>query len=164
MAKRTQLVTTALNRGSVTEIKPRNSRLRTRAALFYTPSIMHYKPITGQQAEQLALVYLQQAGCQLQQRNFRCRMGEIDLIVKHTVHGVSYLVFVEVRYRRSDNFGSPAATVTLAKQRKIMKTAQHYLQALPSSQDLSCRFNVVSLTLAAGQPHIRWLKNAFQLG
>jgi len=66
------------------------------------------------------------------------------------------LVFVEVRYRASSRFGTPAETVDLRKQRRVATAAKHYLQAHPSV--LPCRFDVVAI---GGQDRIEWVKNAF---
>jgi putative endonuclease len=68
------------------------------------------------------------------------------------------LVFVEVRFRRSSRFGSPAETVDYRKQRRLVAAAQHYLQANPSV--LPCRFDVVAI---GGEDRIEWFKNAFSL-
>ena len=85
-------------------------------------------------------------------RNYRCRRGEIDLVMRDG----DTLAFVEVRYRKSDKFGSPAESVTLTKQRRIIQAARHYLQRHPSALD--CRFDVLALT---GDEQVEWLKNAF---
>lgn len=75
------------------------------------------------------------------------------------------LVFVEVRYRRNEQFGSALDSVTAAKQKKIRLTAKHYLQSHPRLQYRDCRFDVIGLTPAAA-PHtaelrLDWIKNAF---
>jgi putative endonuclease len=100
---------------------------------------------TGQFYEQQALVFLQQQGLQLVQQNYSCRFGEIDLVMR-----------VEVKFRRSSNFGGAAAAVTLSKQQKLSRTALCYLQSVGQQH---CRFDVVAIT---EQPaDIRWIKNAF---
>ncbi len=68
------------------------------------------------------------------------------------------LVFVEVRYRRSVRFGTPAATVDARKQRRLATTARHYLKTHPTQ--LACRFDVVAIS---GQDTIQWIRNAFTL-
>lgn len=103
----------------------------------------------GDQAEQAALDYLEAAGLVLVQRNFSCRGGEIDLIMRE---GGS-LIFVEVRSRRSDGFGGAAASITAAKQKKLQHAAQVYLAGLKALP--ACRFD--ALLLEAGK--IQWLKN-----
>lgn len=109
----------------------------------------------GKLHEGLAANYLQQHGLQLLQRNFQCRTGEIDLIMlSHDT-----LVFVEVRYRKSDAFGSAIESVTYKKQQKILKTAQFYLMKNPQHQHLNYRFDIVGIS-QNGQT-IDWLSNAF---
>jgi putative endonuclease len=84
--------------------------------------------------------------------NFRCRFGEIDLIM----HDGATLVFVEVRLRSNQKFGGAAASVTSAKQGRITRAAQIYLQQ--QSREMACRFDVVLLD---GERNIEWIKNAF---
>ena len=118
----------------------------------------------GHDAEQQACDHLQRQGLRLLERNYRSRYGEIDLIMRHD----DTLVFVEVRYRVSTRFGSPAETVDARKQAKIRATAEHYLQRHPQSPGVSCRFDVVAMTPASAtdaKPSTRytlsWLPNAF---
>lgn len=113
---------------------------------------------TGKQAEADACDYLQRQGLTLVERNYLCKRGEIDLIMreKHTT------VFVEVRYRRSNRFGSSAESVDWRKQEKLLATAQHYLQQHPKAAQHPCRFDVVALTAKNKQQQIDWIVNAFQ--
>ena len=104
----------------------------------------------GQQAETLALSWLQQRGLVCVARNYRCRMGEIDLIM----HDGTTLVFVEVRQRRSARFGGAAASITPAKQARLVRTAEHYLHTLPRLPP--CRIGAV---LLGGQQPPEWLQN-----
>ncbi|MCW8901366.1 MAG: YraN family protein, partial [Gammaproteobacteria bacterium] len=95
-------------------------------------------------------------------RNYHCRFGEIDLIMQD---GDS-LVFVEVRYRRNNHFGSGAETVTASKQSKLVKTASAYLQQHAKLNQYPARFDVVSITGAVEKSNIHniefdWIKNAF---
>ncbi len=108
----------------------------------------------GAQAEQLAAEFLQRCGLGLLQRNFRCRYGEIDLIMRDG----ATLVFVEVRLRGSNDFGGAAASITAEKQGRLLRTAQHYLSALRHSPP--CRFDAVLMRNADGAG-IEWVKNAF---
>jgi putative endonuclease len=105
----------------------------------------------GKEAENHAASFLQSQGLRLVARNYRCRMGEIDLIMEHG----STLVFVEVRMRRSENFGGAAASITGHKQRKLIHAAQHFLQQ--QTKQPSCRFDAV---LMSGDK-IEWIKDAF---
>lgn len=109
---------------------------------------------TGAEAERAALAYLVERGLSLVTRNYRSRFGEIDLILRDG----EVLVFVEVRLRASTRFGGAAASITTAKRRKIIATAQHYLAQY--RQAPPCRFDVVLLGTGA-PPTIEWLPNAF---
>ncbi|MEI8055491.1 MAG: YraN family protein [bacterium] len=73
--------------------------------------------IIGKNAENLACDYLQRQGLKLVAANYLCKCGEIDLIM----HDGTTLVFIEVRYRKASNYGDGIATVTKAKQRKIIR-------------------------------------------
>jgi putative endonuclease len=108
----------------------------------------------GAQAEKLAAQYLQQNGLALVQQNYRCRYGEIDLIMQDG----STLVFVEVRLRSRGDFGGAAASIDFAKQAKLARSAQHYLSALRKTPP--CRFDAV-LMRSMDSAGIEWLKNAF---
>ena len=114
------------------------------------------EPLSGAQAETLACTHLERAGLRLLQRNYRCQPGEIDLVMQDA----NTLVFVEVRYRRSDRFGSAAESVTAVKRRRLEAAAAHYLAATAARNP--CRFDVV--TLSGQPPRIDWLRDAFQAG
>lgn len=105
----------------------------------------------GKQAEDHAATFLQGQGLRLVARNYRCRMGEIDLIMEHG----GTLVFVEVRLRRSESFGGAAASITGHKQRKLIHAAQHYLQQ--QTRQPPCRFDALLLDGLK----IEWIKDAF---
>ncbi|MDZ7803194.1 YraN family protein [Thiohalophilus sp.] len=113
----------------------------------------------GNQAEQLARRYLERQGLRFEQANFRCRRGEIDLIMRD---GDS-LVFVEVRYRRNDRYGSAAETVDRQKQRKLVTTALFYLQNNPKQARLTSRFDVVAISGEGNAPRIDWHPDAIQI-
>lgn len=109
----------------------------------------------GSAAEEQAQRYLEKQGLRTVARNVRGRFGELDLIMRHE----QSLVFVEVRYRRSSRFGGAIASVDAKKQRKLIATAQAYLQQHP--HDGPCRFDVVALD---SRPNgVEWLQNAFGL-
>jgi putative endonuclease len=104
----------------------------------------------GQGGEEHALAYLQHQGLVLVERNFRCKVGELDLIMRDG----GQLVFVEVRERSNPHYGGAAASITPAKQRRIVRAAQFYLlrcHPLPP-----CRIDIVAID---GQ-RINWLRNA----
>lgn len=110
----------------------------------------------GAWAEQLALEYLEGAGLRLLERNFRCRLGEIDLIMADG----AVLVFVEVRFRASTRYGAGFESVTRAKQSKLLSAARAYL-ARHKAGTAHCRFDVISVTKRNYQPDLLWVKNAF---
>jgi putative endonuclease len=107
----------------------------------------------GKLAEALAADYLQARGLRLLERNYRCRLGEIDLIVADG----PVLVFVEVRLRRNTEYGGAAASITARKRQRILRAARHYLSG---RQEADCRFDVVLLDALAAD-RIEWLKDAF---
>ena len=116
----------------------------------------------GQYTESLACQYLIDKGLKLLERNFHCRFGEIDLIMQQN----NSLVFVEVRYRRSNNFGSGAESVTANKQSKLIKTASAYLQQHAKLGKYPARFDVISITGSIDTDNIQninfdWIENAF---
>lgn len=96
----------------------------------------------GAQAEDAAASFLQQQGYQLVAQNFNTRFGEIDLIVQRT----QQLVFVEVRQRKANSLVSALESITLAKQRKIIRAAQGFLQQHQQYYNHDCRFDVIALT------------------
>jgi len=108
----------------------------------------------GQSAEQQALSYLQQQGLTLVCSNFRCKMGELDLVMKDG----TALVIVEVRFRQSEQFGGALASITRQKQARIVAATQHYV-IINKLSDASIRFDVVAVS---GDNRLNWIKNAFQ--
>ncbi len=103
----------------------------------------------GRQAEDRALAYLQRQGLQLVVRNYRCRHGEIDLIMRES----SWLVFIEVRQRSHSQYGGAVASVGSVKQQRLWRTAEHYL--LRFSRPPACRFDLVAI-----EGHsLNWLRN-----
>ncbi|PPD31733.1 MAG: YraN family protein [Methylomonas sp.] len=110
--------------------------------------------LKGETAEQQALVYLQQQGLQLVCSNFRCKLGELDLVMKEG----EALVIVEVRFRKSEQFGGALASITAQKQARIVAATQHYV-IINRLSHMAIRFDVVALS---GAGPINWIKNAFQ--
>lgn len=109
---------------------------------------------TGELAEQVAAAFLARHGLKLVEKNYRCRFGEIDLILRDR----QTVVFVEVRLRRSQEYGGAAASITASKQQKLLTTARHYLQRHASPPP--CRFDVVLLA-ALDDPAPEWIRDAF---
>jgi putative endonuclease len=108
--------------------------------------------LRGKSAEDQAHVFLLNKGLQPVCRNYRCKQGELDLVMRDQ----QSLVIVEVRYRKSDVYGSALESVTHNKQARIIAATQHYL----STQRIDCplRFDVVAIS---GNDAINWIKNAF---
>lgn len=125
-------------------------------------SLITAKRQSGKRAEDLALAYLKQYGLRLVTRNYQCRAGEIDLIMRDRQE----LVFIEVRFRKYSQFGSGAESVDARKQRKLIMTAQHFLQTQNNPDWPACRFDVVAarpVSAAKSSLHLDWIKNAFHL-
>jgi putative endonuclease len=110
------------------------------------------RPSAGDAKEALARRYLEGQGLRHVAHNVRCRHGEIDLVMRDA----DTLIFVEVRYRRSERFGGAAASVDRRKQQHLLAAAGYYLQRQPT--DLPCRFDVVAI--GAGD-RMQWIRNAF---
>lgn len=117
-----------------------------------------HKKLRGDHAEDTACEYLQSQGLRLIERNFLCKRGEIDLIMQQA----DTTIFVEVRYRRNNLYGSGAESVDWRKQEKLLATAEHYLQSHPKAAKGACRFDVVALTTQNQQHKIDWIVDAFQ--
>lgn len=114
----------------------------------------------GRAAEERACRHLTAAGLRLLERNFHSRRGEIDLVMREG----GTLVFVEVRYRRSNRFGSGAESVDGRKMARILAAARHYLQLHPEAADGPCRFDVVAIGPGTGDRAIDWIRDAFDAG
>lgn len=113
--------------------------------------------VQGNEAEALAATFLQANGLTLLERNFRCKHGEIDLIM---LQG-NTLVFIEVRFRSNLQYGGAAMSITSSKQDKLRRTAEFYLQSHTKLySNAFCRFDAIllqSLNIDA----IEWIQNAF---
>jgi putative endonuclease len=107
----------------------------------------------GIAAEQLAASFLKQQGLVLIAQNYHCRFGEIDLIMRDG----NTLVFIEVRLRGHSGFGGAAESITFSKQRKLIITANHYLQ---QHGNQPCRFDAILMS-KADYAHIEWIQHAF---
>jgi len=110
--------------------------------------------LIGSKAERRASRFLRRQGLTKITHNYRCRMGEIDLIMRDG----NSIIFVEVRYRKSSSHGHSQETVTYTKQQKIIRTAMNFLQRHPRYQRMNGRFDVIGMD-ATGK--ITWIKNAF---
>jgi putative endonuclease len=114
----------------------------------------------GRRGEDRALAYLEAHGLTLLERNYRCRAGEIDLILRDG----TVLVLVEVRSRSRADFGSAAASIGRGKQRRFVTAAKHLLLTRPEFRRLRVRIDVVAIDPApqpGGAPVVTWIRNAF---
>lgn len=112
----------------------------------------------GIHSEARARAYLEQRGLLFVTANYSSRYGEIDLIMRNGKE----IVFVEVRARSKDRFGSAAATIVPKKQNRIKMCAQYYLQSEMRGHLPACRFDVVAMDLnKPEEEQLNWIKNAF---
>ncbi len=114
----------------------------------------------GERGERLALKFLKKQGYKILHTNYRCPLGEIDIVASCACT----LVFLEVKTRSSDDFGPPQSAVTAAKQKQLARLASFYLKRYGISKQ-DCRFDVVAvrLTPAGKLLDIELIKNAFGL-
>ena len=113
---------------------------------------------SGFAVESAAAAWLQRRGLICRERNFRCRGGEIDLIM----HAGQTLVFVEVRLRNRSDFGSAAESVTVTKQQRVIRAAQLYLAI--HGIDRACRFDVLAARQEGDDIIWEWVQDAFRAG
>jgi putative endonuclease len=111
----------------------------------------------GAAAEAAARLHLENHGFLLIAANYRSRRGEVDLIMR----SADILVFAEVRLRSTREFGGAAASVTRAKQQKIIASAQAFLQHHPELARCNCRFDVLAVQDGAHGWEVEWLPAAF---
>jgi putative endonuclease len=113
---------------------------------------------SGKHAEQTACTFLQQKGLTLLQSNYRCKSGEIDLIMQDPAQEI---IFVEVRLRNNTLFGSACESVDFFKQQKIIKAATHYLQMQNWLDKVNCRFDVIGISYKKTMASVEWITDAF---
>lgn len=112
----------------------------------------------GKRGEELAVRHLEEAGYRVIERNYRCPLGEIDVIAKDG----DCLVFVEVKSRRGGSAGDPQEAVGTRKQQKISRIAQFYLKEKRLS-NVRARFDVVAVRILPSENRITVIRNAFEL-
>ena len=110
--------------------------------------------LAGRSAEKRAEALLKKQGLKIVARNFSCKFGELDLIALDE----KTLVFIEVRYRASSQFGSAAETVTIGKQQKLIKAANYFLHCRREFNKYTMRFDVIGLN---SKGETDWIKGAF---
>ena len=108
---------------------------------------------TGAFHEEKAARWLEKQGAKILEKNFRCRVGEIDLIISHQ----GYLVFVEIKYRKTAKSGYPVEAVTLNKQKTICKVANFYRSRKYIMDDQPIRYDIIGIL----DNEITWHQNAF---
>lgn len=113
----------------------------------------------GQLGEELALAHLLAHGLKPLIRNYRCKMGELDLVMMER----EVLVFVEVRTRATNDYGGAAASVDWKKQHRLVLAAEHLRMKRVELRRYPARFDVVAITTGEPKAKIDWIKNAFTL-
>jgi len=111
----------------------------------------------GRRFEEAAERFLQQQGLKTVTKNFRCKVGEIDLVMNDR----GTLAFVEVRYRARGGLVAPFETITHAKQQRIVLTAAAFLQARPTLAAHPCRFDAIAVDGREDALCFDWIKDAF---
>ena len=117
--------------------------------------------VLGRRAEDVACRHLEAHGLRLLERNYRCRAGEIDLVMLDS----ATLVLVEVRSRSTSAHGDAASTVGARKQRRFIRAACHLLLTRPDYRRLAARFDVVAIDSGGSgePPRITWIRDAFRM-
>lgn len=111
----------------------------------------------GKKGEILAAEYLEQHGLKMVAQNFRCPLGEIDLIGRDG----KTIVFIEVKSRSTTSYGLPQDAVTRSKQRRLTHLARWYLKRHGLERE-PARFDVVAIIWGDGAPELTWIVNAFE--
>ena len=112
----------------------------------------------GKLAETKALEYLKRNGLEPVTMNYNSPCGEIDIIM----HDKNFIVFIEVKFRKNNNFINPLEAIDRQKCDKIIATSQYFLQKNHKISKMMSRFDVVIITGNINNPNIEWIKNAFQ--
>ena len=113
--------------------------------------------LKGEQGESFARRWLESRGLTFVGANFRCRHGELDLIMLDC----RCLVIIEVRFRSNHGYGGALTSVTPTKQQRLAKTVQHFLQQQKRFKSLPMRFDVLALSGTVTKPAVDWCRNAF---
>lgn len=114
------------------------------------------KQILGQEGEKTAEKYLRKKGYRLVERNYRCPAGELDLIALDR----RVIVFIEVKTRSDESFGSPLESVHRQKQKRMIRAALFFLSQ-HRLHDREARFDVIGISFSGGKPLIEHIQNAF---
>ena len=122
------------------------------------PDVSLFRKRLGREGEELAAGFLRKKGYKLVERNYRCKTGEVDLIVLDR----KVVVFVEVKTRSDHRFGTPFEAVEARKQRKMIQAAQYFLHDKKLDQR-DARFDVVGISWRGDQPVVEHIENAFEV-
>jgi putative endonuclease len=120
--------------------------------------VLNQRQKFGKESESIVAKQLKKRGYKILEQNYRTKLGEIDIIAKDK----KTLVFVEVKARRTDLYGSPKWAITPKKQRQMSKVALYYLKVTKQT-NVKARFDVVTLRSIEKKPQIDIIKNAFEL-
>ena len=120
--------------------------------------VLNQRQTYGRESESIAVKQLKKQGYKIVEQNYRSKLGEIDIIAKDK----KTLVFVEVKARRSDRYGSPKWAITPKKKRQMSKVALYYLKITKQTK-VKARFDVVTIRSSENKPQIDIIKNAFEL-
>lgn len=113
---------------------------------------------TGKKGEELAVVHLQKLGYRILERNYRCPLGEIDIVARDK----DTIVFVEVKSRKTEEFGEPELAVGKTKQRKLALISLYYL-AQKNDFPVKARFDVVAVKMLRDRTEVILIRDAFEL-
>lgn len=120
--------------------------------------VNRHNQVLGRSGEDYAARFLEERGFEILARNYRCGKNEIDIIAKQG----NVISFVEVKTRRTADFGHPAEAITKGKQREIAKAAEHYICAATHAE-ATYRFDVIAISFAGAAPTIELIEDAFRL-
>jgi putative endonuclease len=112
----------------------------------------------GQRGENLAVDYLQKLGYVILERNYRCKLGEVDIIARDN----DILVFIEVRTRSSLDFGLPQESINRRKRHQLSKVALEFMNR-KKFKNIPARFDVVAVSLEAGKEKVEHIRDAFEV-
>jgi putative endonuclease len=113
---------------------------------------------TGKQGEDVAVVHLQKLGYRILERNYRCPLGEIDIVAQDK----DTIVFVEVKSRKTEAYGDPELAVGKTKQKKMAMVSLYYL-AQKKDSPVKARFDVVAVKLFGDRREVKLIRDAFEL-
>ncbi len=120
--------------------------------------VNRHNQVVGRSGEHYAVEFLKAQGFEILARNYRYGKNEIDIIAQRE----KVISFIEVKTRRTSEFGHPAEAVTRSKQREMAKVAEHYIRTCTLA-DVSYRFDVVAISFAGPEPVVELIEDAFRI-